>query len=594
MVAAADPKLKYALSHRDRWIMLFTLSILMILTGCARRYQVFNDGREHPAQSSNGICWGGGRTPDIHDHVIVVDGQGVPHDPLATNSDGPGLSMCEFRRQLAQMFETMRDWHKTHPGKKILIFVHGGLNAPSSSLQQADKEIQPIMAAGYYPIFLNWNSGIFETYGEHADRITQGLTDDSFVRKVLSPLYVVADAGRALSRAPIVWSNQIGNDVAAFDADMKALPRHADRPHAVEADEVDSERWANQRRGKGVAAAYQALLKAWKQDQKTLAPDGKRSQIRISIGPDLDVSAARMTDRGLMYALTSPMKFGTSWIIDSVGTPAWQNMMRRTLIAFDGQLAGNPGNTDFQLQADLSDSDVRKTETRERRTSHARNFSDTGAVEVFREKLLNIVEKLPSDTQPDTQPSNEYEVTLIAHSAGTMVLNEWLRRDIAEERNASYQQMVYMAAACSVRDFLRTVVPYLLKHQESQFYNLMLHPLADRRETGETHDAFVRGSLLVWLDGFLTDPATPLDRTLGRWDNIVPAAELIPTGVRGQITLKAFALAPYDVAPPPEGQPDYGPQVHGQFRGRPYWLPEFWESASPVIPSIQCMGGVWK
>jgi len=139
-----------------------------------------------------------------------------------------------------------------------------------------------------------------------------------------------------------------------------------------------------------------------------------------------------------------------------------------------------------------------------------------------------------------------------------------------------------------VRDFGRAVVPYLLQHRQTQFYNLMLHPLADLRERRRGYDLPPRGSLLVWLDSFLTDPQTPLDRTLGRWDNIIPATEMIPPNVRGQVTLKAFALAPYNDPIPPKGESDYGPQEHGQFRGRPYWCKTFWASEDPVMPGIDC------
>jgi pimeloyl-ACP methyl ester carboxylesterase len=205
-------------------------------------------------------------------------------------------------------------------------------------------------------------------------------------------------------------------------------------------------------------------------------------------------------------------------------------------------------------------------------------------MEVFREELENIRGDLdegqPSATQPQTQ---EYHVTLVGHSMGTMVLNEWLRRDQIEQRKKGYANIVYMAAACTVRDFSRAVVPYLIEHSKTPFYNLMLHPLADLRERGRGWDLPPRGSLLVWLDDFLTSPATPLDRTMGRWDNVISAVEVIPQSIRGQITLKSFSLAPYNQAPPPAGQPDYGPQEHGQFRGRPYWCQEFWEQQSPVV-----------
>jgi len=257
-------------------------------------------------------------------------------------------------------------------------------------------------------------------------------------------------------------------------------------------------------------------------------------------------------------------------------------MSRRTLMAFDGDLGGNPNNPDL---------DPQQVGQREMRAERAVDFSSTGALEVFREELEKVVGVHHAEGGAATQPDeSSYDVTLIGHSMGTMVLNEWLRRDLLESKHSFYANIIYMAAACSVRDFGRAVVPYLLQHPQSQFYNLMLHPLADLRERSRGYDLPPRGSLLVWLDSFLTDPQTPLDRTLGRWDNIISATELIPQSVRGQVTLKAFALAPYNDPTPPSGQPDYGPQEHGQFRGRPYWCKAFWASDEPVVPGIDCKG----
>jgi hypothetical protein len=83
-------------------------------------------------------------------------------------------------------------------------------------------------------------------------------------------------------------------------------------------------------------------------------------------------------------------------------------------------------------------------------------------------------------------------------------------------------------------------------------------------------DAIPRGSLLVWLDDFLTEPNTPLDRTLGRWDNIVEAAYVI-RDVKTQVHLKAFTFNQY-------GQlEDQSPQQHGDFTLVHFWKDEFWK-----------------
>lgn len=522
------------------------------------------------------LCFSGGcaQQPCLHHtaqelglHVIVVDGSGSPHYPVS----GKKMDMPAFRKQMADMFHAIAQFRSTHPDHKVLIFVHGGLNAPQDSLQQADGELDDVRGAGYYAIYLNWNSGLLPTYGEHAWRVTQGQTDDGWVRKLLTPFYVIADVGRAVTRIPVVWSNQIGTDAAAARADLKALAG------------ARGQRWASLRQGESAATTFRELR--YRQDLEKREKSGEpRREMRVCIGPDLDLDAGHLAGLGFSYIVTSPAKFGFSWVLDGVGTPAWDNMSRRTMMAFDGEIGGDLGIVNARGPT------TARAEPRNERASHATDFRTTGALAVFRDELFTAIK-------------NDH-VTLVGHSMGTIILNEWLRRDVAEDRKQFYCNIVYMAAACSVRDFTRSVVPYLMQHRPNpkaadaeekagtQFYNLMLHPIADLRERGRAYDIPPRGSLLVWLDDFLTDPRGPLDRTMGRWDNIIPATDVIPREIRGQVSLKAFALAPYPTEQRPCGMPNYGPQAHGQFRGNPYWCPEFWYSETKEVPACKSARGL--
>ena len=513
----------------------------------------------------------------LRQHVITVDGRGRAHDP--SSAEGREYNMNEYREQIKQMLIAMRSFFKSHPDRQILVFVHGGMNAPADSLRNADDEMDQVIAAGYYPIYLNWNSDLLNSYGEHVSSITQGQTDHTFGRQMLMPIYVVADLVRAAARLPIVWLNQAADDASAAVGDIAGMPKRA--PTTMPADDdAQSERWARGRHGQALAKAYQQLRTARQQERLTRGPAEKREQIRIIIGPDLDVSRSHLAGLIFGYIITTPTKFLSQPFIDWLGTPAWQNMSRRTLMAYDGELGGNINNPDL---------DPSVVGHREKRAERAVDFSSTGALEVFRDEFQKVVAGRRAESAPSTRPdTGPYHVTLIGHSMGTMVLNEWLRRDLLESKNVTYTNIVYMAAACSVRDFGRAVVPYLLQHPQTQFYNLMLHPLADLRERRRGFDLPPRGSLLVWLDSFLADPQTPLDRTMGRWDNIISATELIPSNIRGQVTLKAFALAPYDDPTPPPGMADYGPQEHGQFRGRPYWCKAFWMSEDPKVSELDC------
>src|SRR5439155_20196527 len=122
------------------------------------------------------------------------------------------------------------------------------------------------------------------------------------------------------------------------------------------------------------------------------------------------------------------------------------------------------------------------------------------------------------------------EVTLVGHSMGTIILNRVVR-----DSEINFANIVYMGAACSVEDFSRSVLPFMEKHPDTQFYNLTLHPVA---EAGEWYpwlaDLPPRGSLLIWIDNFLSNPVTEQERTLGRWRN------LFRSGSTGEPILRRF------------------------------------------------------
>src|SRR6185503_18657602 len=154
----------------------------------------------------------------------------------------------------------------------------------------------------------------------------------------------------------------------------------------------------------------------------------------VSLGT-AKVSAGRLAWRGTTYLLTSPAKFLFSPVIDGAGKPSWDNMSRRTLMLLEGprwqRAASQPS-----AQTDLP----------------------TGAVEVFMRRLKDHIRQ---QSRPATAPADkgtqraeramaatptsdvydpQYEITLIGHSMGTMVLNELLRRhaDYPYFRNIVY------------------------------------------------------------------------------------------------------------------------------------------------------------
>jgi hypothetical protein len=205
-----------------------------------------------------------------------------------------------------------------------------------------------------------------------------------------------------------------------------------------------------------------------------------------------------------------------------------------------------------------SEFDIRDVMDYPSRVENALDSPATGAVSQLMQSLSSLATE------------DSHQITLTGHSMGSIVLNEVVR----SYPHLPWRNIVYMGAACSIRDWAQSVLPYLKDHRDTQFYNVCLHPVAEAREVN-IWDLIIRGSLLEWIDNALSAPPTALDRTLGRWENIVQATHIIPMSVRGRVHLKAFGVGG------DRALPGRDPQKHSDFGEREFWLPDFWEPTHP-------------
>ena len=132
------------------------------------------------------------------------------------------------------------------------------------------------------------------------------------------------------------------------------------------------------------------------------------------------------------------------------------------------------------------------------------------------------------------------DVILVSHSTGAIVACELLAR----YPQLRCSELVFMGSACTVREFLGAVVPWMQQpaHAATTCRILTLHPALELRETFGPRwtPFFYRGSLLVWLDDFLAPSGGVLDRTLGRFENVTAASGRFPPQVRGRLFIRAF------------------------------------------------------
>ncbi len=419
----------------------------------------------------------------------------------------------EFDRQEAALGRKL-------PVRRILMYVHGGLNSGSASLETASRVYtlmcreRPGSEDSHVPIFVTWDSGFFRSYGEHLFQLRHGRHQKVW-GWITAPLYLVSDISTGIARTPRSWTHKIASDTGlglnvAFGFDL--LPS-----------------WHS------AAAAYD-----------TLQASSNPRLIKAKLG-DYQRGILTQGARFLAYLVTLAPNMVISAIgLDGIGQGAWEGMLHRASNLFHKY-------AEFNLKRYKIREEDLLNEPR-------------GAVAVFLRELIDHVRR---------HRDREYEITLVGHSMGAIILNDTLRYLVHEEKERDEPRLlpithiVYMAAACSVGEVVQSVVPYLEAHREARFHVLTLHPMAEIDERN-FQDLVPRGSLLEWIDNWYTHPSNPQERRFGKWLNLMQVLHLFHS-VGRQMAIKGFGV-----------DDDSIPQRHGDFSNCPFWRREFWDPDGPL------------
>lgn len=435
-------------------------------------------------------------------HSVFADREGRPIRILEESQDGaPTLTDAEYGSELSRMMNALEADRPT----RIVISIHGGLIGKGEAAEQNLATLQAVRAFNdstgtrIYPLFLNWRSGLFDSYTEHAWRLRSGRRP--WWGPPTSVGQVPVDLAIGVARTPMTVGTQILN--------------------------VPGTLW-------------------WGEDYRD-AYDRLRSQFGDSTEPAVSLGEYRPAFDlwiTLLTVVTSPTRLLVPFV-DGVGRPAWDAMKRRTATVF------------------------RRPDEFEAENAGAEGFVPrSGAFGVFLDSLAIRAwrwQQVP-------------EVVLVGHSMGAIVAN----RILQQYPSLPVMRIVYMAGAASIQDTFDAVVPFLEMNPRVCFYNLTLHPRAEAREQflGWLGPG---GSLLEWIDGYLEQVNTPVDRVVGKFENVVVASHLLPEGIRNRVHIKGFEVSP--------DQPK--PRRHGQFNDGdvPYWTSDFWRTSPPEgIPPRDCPG----
>lgn len=499
-------------------------------------------------------------------HAIIVNKAGKPYlpiEPSSCNSD-PSISCEDSRHWSTQEEETflthaydeyvnrLISGAKEHfekkkiNQKKLLVFIHGGLNQRENSNERASKlanRTKGETQGEYYPIFVNWNSALFSSYGEHLTSVRQGNTDRW--AWATSPTYLATDLGRGLIRAPVVWWSLIANDLTSWPSDKNNWFFNF-------FDLARAERNANK-----IA--------------DTLKNEPPGESFPFWLGPQAPYTfwKDRILDSATT-ALTYPVKFLSSPWIDAMGKSAWENMLRRTDLLFhmEKDFQANPAQSATSVPENLK---TQRTacESLVHQEPGLLHTKAGGALSIFFRKLAAAILK-----------DSDWSITLVGHSMGAIIVNHILR-DFGT--CLPIDNIVFMAAASTINSYEASVFPYMawrIKENQAddrktipRVYHLVLHELAETSETNYWNLP-PTGSLLVWIDNFLSTPNTPMDRTSGRFTNLMLALHMTPTEMRRYISIKRFPGGGSSWGGTREGIPANHSDFSGRFR---FWEKPCWE-----------------
>ncbi len=248
------------------------------------------------------------------------------------------------------------------------------------------------------------------------------------------------------------------------------------------------------------------------------------------------------------YVAGLPARVGTSTLISVFGARGWKEMRRRARLGF---VKDPESKTDSEYAVSMF------------------TAKQDGVFAYFAEMLIDYVQE-----HPDT------EITLIGHCMGTILATEFLSR----YANLPIKNIVFMAGASTVQETAAVIKPYLLQHPQSRFYNLCLHPRIDWFDMMD-YMVLPCGSVLMWVNEFLTEPLSKEDLTVGVWGASIIILPRMLAGIEKQVTLKAFGIDD----PVTNVGEEMLPRQHTDFNNPKtrFWREEFWQVPTIDVGSLK-------
>lgn len=467
-----------------------------------------------------------------------------------------GLSHITLSDPEAYLDDVIDEIHRHFKGKgqtrKVAIIVHGGLADNKENLKTA-RDLAAQMRNdpnAPYPIFINWQSNLYANLWAHLVRVRQG-ESKGFKHWFIAFPYLLGDLAKGIGRAPATWFYHYSNDVDRLRARFTNEQKPADATYCALRAEYDS--CLETKQDCQVFPISKGPFKhRYAEGAKSSAKNSLTNLVPIRFYAPLIGQAAGNRVYGWL-----PVKLLVAPLLDGLGTSAWDTMNRHVKVGFH-----NDG-------VDGVEPDINELASTRRVWQPQEGYGGIARFMRRLEKEINETSCKPGQREAGGNCLT-WQLDLIGHSMGAIMANEILK----EFPDAPvFDNIVYLAAASSVRDYEQSVLPYLEDHGDTKMYHLMLHDFAEIRE-----ESFFgippSGSLLVWIDNFLSKPATNRDKTAGRYVNLLPALPATPRELRDRIHVKAFGVG--------RVLRSSDPQEHGEFNNFIGTLPPEDKAKTPV------------
>jgi len=431
----------------------------------------------------------------------------------------PGLNVAlKGRAPLMEYVSAMFQAIGERRPSEVIVYIHGGLNNIDGAIVKSAMLADRLDVEDKFFIGICWNSNLMPTYDQHLLAVREGLHQKEKAI-VTAPAMLLADIGGSVVRLPLNLIDFLYQD--AYVLNPKAFTRTK----------------LAQARYNQIKRVYEAGLKTNLQRLDVSKEKDKRSEFQIWF-----------RDFG-RWLITEPVKASSTVFLDTLGVQPWKNMVRRTRTMFERESEFIP---------DLKYDDAGSVAAAQKPPVPTAKFIDQlnytgrkGAVWHFTSQLEANLIKRDSKNQPT--------LTLIGHSMGAIVTCEMLERF----HRLAVDNVVLMAAACSIRDFKDKIIPFFQEQElradfakaapgqaklyapliKTHLYNLCLNDTAEHIEPNPGQlDLSQRGSLLTWIDTLYQSPESENDRTFGRWVNAVLSTDDIPSNLLDRISIKSFGL----------------------------------------------------